>query len=239
MGIKRPLMILGSTVGAVAAVLSYHPAASGESAFLNSTPVGGSDTPTETSTPTPQASESAAPNQAATPTPTASASATPTAKPSAKATSAAKKKSATTTKKSSSSSSSANATTADAGSSSSTSGSTADTGSTATESAPTPTPTPTPKVAKDQVVTGATAQTRWGPVQVQITVKDGKIVDATALQYPNGDRRSQWISQQAVPWLIEETLAEQRANVQNIGGATYTTAGWRQSLASAMQKAGL
>jgi len=59
------------------------------------------------------------------------------------------------------------------------------------------------------------------------------------LQYPNGDRRSQWISDQAIPWLVEETLSEQIANVQIIGGATYTSNGWRQSLASAMQKAGL
>ena len=92
---------------------------------------------------------------------------------------------------------------------------------------------------KDQTVTGATAQTRWGPVQVQITVKDGKIVDAVGVQYPNGDRRSQWISNQAVPWLVEETLSEQIADVQIIGGATYTSMGWRQSLASALQKAGL
>jgi uncharacterized protein with FMN-binding domain len=239
MGIKRPLMILGSTVGAVAAVLSYHPAANSSTALLTPTPEAPVDaavnppaasaSPTATATSTP----SATPTPAATPTqsaqPTAQPSAT-TAKKSSKAKSATKKSS--TTKTSSGSASSANATT-------SPSDTTQSTTTSEPSAAPSTPATPTPKAAKDQTVTGATAQTRWGPVQVQITVKDGKIVDAVGVQYPNGDRRSLWISQQAIPWLVEETLSEQIANVQNIGGATYTTNGWRQSLASAMQKAGL
>lgn len=222
MGIKRPLMILGSTVGAVAAVLSYHPAASGTAAPLPSAPEAPVDAPVTTSDVTPTPTPTETPIASSTPTPSASAAATKSAtKPAAKPT---QKKSAA--KKSSGAGTSANATTDTAPSAS---------------AAPTPTPdsTPAPKVAKDQTVTGATAQTRWGPVQVQITVKDGKIVDAVGLQYPNGDRRSQWISDQAIPWLVEETLTEQSANVQIIGGATYTSNGWRQSLASAMQKAGL
>ena len=201
MGIKRPLMILGSTVGAVAAVLSYHPATGGTAAPLASAPETPADLPV---TPT------AAPP---TPTPTASASASATPDPTP-----------TQKKKAKSSASSSTSTPTPKPKPSATA---------------TPDPTPTSQVAKDQTVTGATAQTRWGPVQVQITVKDGKIVDAVGLQYPNGDRRSQWISDQAIPWLVEETLQEQIADVQIIGGATYTSNGWRQSLASAMQKAGL
>ena len=46
---------------------------------------------------------------------------------------------------------------------------------------------------------GNTASTRWGPVQVRIVVKDGKIVAASALQSPDGDSRSRSISQQAIP----------------------------------------
>jgi len=220
MGIKRPLMILGSTVGAVAAVLSHHPAASGTAAPLPSAPEAPVDAPVTPSDVTPTPTSTETPIASSTPTPSASASAAATKS----ATKPAAKKSAT--KKSSGAGTSANAT--------------ADTAPSASAApTPTPDPTPAPKVAKDQTVTGATAQTRWGPVQVQITVKDGKIVDAVGLQYPNGDRRSQWISDQAIPWLVEETLSEQSANVQIIGGATYTSISWRQSLASAMQKAGL
>jgi uncharacterized protein with FMN-binding domain len=230
MGIKRPLIIAGSTVSAVAAVLSYHPAASGIAAPVTQTPELPIDTATPATTPEPSAPATPAPATPATPAPaptpdlTASATPTATALPTPKAT--AKKKSSSTKKSptSTTTSDSANIT------------------PDPTPSTSTPTTvdsTPAPKAAKDQTVTGATAQTRWGPVQVQITVKDGKIVDAVGLQYPNGDRRSQWISDQAIPWLVEETLAEQIANVQIIGGATYTSMGWRQSLASAMQKAGL
>ena len=222
MGIKRPLMILGSTVGAVAAVLSYHPAANSSTALLTPTP----EAPVDAAANPPVASASPTATATSTPsaTPTTEQSAQPTAQPSATAA----KKSAK--KKNSGSATSANVTTSPSDTTQST---------TTTEPSATPTPTPTSKVTKDQTVTGATAQTRWGPVQVQITVKDGKIVDAVGVQYPNGDRRSLWISEQAIPWLVEETLAEQIADVQNIGGATYTTMGWRQSLASAMQKAGL
>ena len=228
-------MILGSTVGAVAAVLSYHPAANSSTALLTPTP----EAPVDAAANPPVASASPTATATSTPsaTPTTEQSAQPTAQPSAtaakkssKAKSATKKSS--TTKTSSGSASSANATT-------SPSDATQSTTTSEPSAAPSTPAAPTPKAAKDQTVTGATAQTRWGPVQVQITVKDGKIVDAVGVQYPNGDRRSQWISQQAIPWLVEETLSEQIANVQNIGGATYTTMGWRQSLASAMQKAGL
>lgn len=234
MGIKRPLMILGSTVGAVAAVLSYHPAASGTAASL--TPA----LDLVETTPTPDATTSApAATPAATPTETSSAAPTPTSASTPQATT--KKSNSKKTQTSSASASSANATTDSSKTSAPGASASATPTPEATTSAPAATPatSPAPKGAKDQTVVGATAQTRWGPVQVQITVKDGKIVNAVSLQYPNGDRRSQWISDQAIPWLVEETLAEQIADVQIIGGATYTSKGWRQSLASAMQKAGL
>jgi len=86
---------------------------------------------------------------------------------------------------------------------------------------------------------GNTASTRWGPVQVRIVVKDGKIVDASALQAPSGDSRSQSISRQAVPYLVQETLAAQSAQISGVGGASYTSNGWYQSLQSALKKAGL
>ena len=86
---------------------------------------------------------------------------------------------------------------------------------------------------------GNTASTRWGPVQVRIVVKDGKIVDASALQSPSGDSRSRSISQQAIPYLVQETLAAQSAQISGVGGASYTSNGWYQSLQSALKKAGL
>jgi uncharacterized protein with FMN-binding domain len=86
---------------------------------------------------------------------------------------------------------------------------------------------------------GDTAPTAWGPVQVQITVSGGQIMAAKALQWPNGDRRSQSIAQQSIPYLIQQTLTTKSANVLGVSGASYTSDGWRRSLASARSKAGI
>ena len=114
---------------------------------------------------------------------------------------------------------------------------------TATTPAPAPTtaaPAPAPAKAKPSgTFTGSTSQTRFGPVQVQITLVNGKITAANALQYPNNDFRSQQISQQAIPYLVQETLAANSANIQGVGGASYTSQGWYDSLVSALAKAGM
>ena len=88
-------------------------------------------------------------------------------------------------------------------------------------------------------VTGGTAQTRWGPVQVQITVAGGKITDVTPVQYPNGNGRDQEINDYALPILTQETIDAQSANIDMVSGATVTSDGYLQSLQSALDKAGL
>jgi len=107
-------------------------------------------------------------------------------------------------------------------------------------SATTAAPAPAPAKAKPSgTFTGSTSQTRFGPVQVQITLVNGKITAANALQYPNNDFRSQQISQQAIPYLVQETLAANSADIQGVGGASYTSQGWYDSLVSALAKAGM
>jgi uncharacterized protein with FMN-binding domain len=104
-------------------------------------------------------------------------------------------------------------------------------------------PTPVATTKQSSGITGTfkgdTSQTRWGPVQVEITLTNGKITDVTTLQYPNGDRKSMNISSRVISWLQEETLQVQSANISGISGATYTSTGFQNSLASALQKAGL
>ena len=107
---------------------------------------------------------------------------------------------------------------------------------------PTPVTVPTAKPTSKQVsgtFTGNSANTQYGPVQVQITIVNNKITKATALVYPTGSFRDQQINSQAIPYLVQETLAAQSANIQGVGGASYTSAGWQNSLASALSKAGL
>jgi uncharacterized protein with FMN-binding domain len=90
-----------------------------------------------------------------------------------------------------------------------------------------------------KTVTGDTVQTRWGPVQVRITVKNGKITDVTAVQYPSDNPRDQQINAYAIPQLKSEALAAQSASIDTVSGASYTSDGYRQSLQSALDSAGL
>ncbi|MFG2355340.1 FMN-binding protein [Streptomyces sp. NPDC048521] len=91
--------------------------------------------------------------------------------------------------------------------------------------------------AQDRTVTGKAAQTQYGPVQVRITVSDGKITKAEAVQAPEGGLSDQK-TQLAVPKLNQEAVAAQSARIDAVSGATYTSTGYRQSLQSALDQAG-
>ncbi|NYJ07315.1 FMN-binding protein [Petropleomorpha daqingensis] len=88
-------------------------------------------------------------------------------------------------------------------------------------------------------VTGSVASTRWGPVQVELTVANGSITDVSVLQYPSGNGRDQQINARALPVLIQETLDAQNAKIDMVSGATVTSEGYLESLQSALDKAGL
>ena len=88
-----------------------------------------------------------------------------------------------------------------------------------------------------RTVTGDTIQTRWGPVQVKITIKSGKLTEVTAVQYPTDNPRDQEINSFALPRLRSEALQAQSADIDTVSGATYTSDGYRQSLQSALDSA--
>ncbi len=99
-----------------------------------------------------------------------------------------------------------------------------------------PTPAPTPTVASAQSYVGPVIETAFGPVQVEVTVEGGMITAANALQLPSSDPKSIKIAKKAIPRLQQETLAAQSANVAVISGASYTSDGWKQSLAGALSQ---
>lgn len=76
-------------------------------------------------------------------------------------------------------------------------------------------------------------------MQVEIVVANGKITDVKALQLTNQGGRSVQISNYAAPILRKEALAAQSAKISSVGGATYTSDGYAQSLQSALDKAHL
>jgi uncharacterized protein with FMN-binding domain len=88
-------------------------------------------------------------------------------------------------------------------------------------------------------VTGDEAQTSYGPIQVKITVKNGKVTAAEAIEYPNNDPRDAQINSSAIPALNSEAVSASSARIDAISGATYTSQGYVSSLQSALDKAGL
>lgn len=94
------------------------------------------------------------------------------------------------------------------------------------------------KTAGTRTVTGDTVQTRWGPVKVRITMRNGTITDVTAVTYPSDNPRDQEINSYALPQLRREALAAQNAQIDSVSGATYTSDGYKQSLQSALDSAG-
>jgi hypothetical protein len=87
-------------------------------------------------------------------------------------------------------------------------------------------------------VVGRVVPTQYGPIQVAIEVKDGKILAVKVLRYPDSSSRDIEINQRAVPILIQETLDAQNAGIDMVSGATYTSAGYEGSLQSALDQAG-
>jgi uncharacterized protein with FMN-binding domain len=112
-----------------------------------------------------------------------------------------------------------------------------------TQPATTPTYTPpttapstsAPPVQTTRTITGPEEQTQYGPVQVTITVTGSHITNASGSLLGQGDNTSN----EALPQLNSEAVSAQSANIQTVSGATYTSNGYRQSLQSALDQAGI
>jgi len=112
------------------------------------------------------------------------------------------------------------------------------TGTAAPSATPTA-PASTSTSGGDGTYTGDAVDTRWGTVQVEITVKNGKLTSADAVQFPNGNPRDQQINAYAVPLLNSEAVAAQSASIDAVSGATVTSEGYLESLQSAIDAAHL
>jgi uncharacterized protein with FMN-binding domain len=97
-------------------------------------------------------------------------------------------------------------------------------------------PTATAVPQQTETVDGPSVNMDWGPVQVTIVVKGKKLVDVKATA-PMERARSNFINSQALPWLRQEVLQAQSANVDMIGGATLTSQAYLQSLQAALDQA--
>lgn len=230
---KRALLIAGGTVGGLGAVLSITPPqlnSQGAMGGLSNVASAAATTAApvaQTTTTTPAVTASvAASTTAIAPKATTTKKKKVTKKKVAVAVAKTSTKTATTT--TSNSNSTANTPAANTPA--------ATTPAPAKSTAPAPAPVPATKKVSG-TFTGGVVNVNYGNVQVQITVVDGKITDAQALQAPTG--RSDRYTAYAVPILRSQTLAAQGSNIQGASGASYTSYGWYTSLQSALAKAGL
>jgi uncharacterized protein with FMN-binding domain len=80
----------------------------------------------------------------------------------------------------------------------------------------------------------------WGVLSVSVTVSGTKITKVgIGTLDDGGNPRSQYIDQQSIPMLEQETMQAQSANIQGVSGASYTSAGFQQSLQGALHQLGL
>jgi uncharacterized protein with FMN-binding domain len=90
--------------------------------------------------------------------------------------------------------------------------------------------------AGETAVDGKVANTAYGPVQIQLIKRAGKIVKVAVLVQPTNTLHDVQIGEFAFPKLISETLAAQNGKIDAVSGATYTSAGYIRSLQSALDK---
>lgn len=90
---------------------------------------------------------------------------------------------------------------------------------------------------KNGTYTGSVADAYYGNVQVSATISGGQITDVTFLKYPDTHDTSVMINQQAMPYLKQEAIQAQNANVQIVSGATFTSQAFVQSLTAALNQA--
>lgn len=85
-------------------------------------------------------------------------------------------------------------------------------------------------------VTGDSVNTRFGPVQVRVTVTNGKVTAVDAIDYPQNNPRDQQINSYAIPQLNLEAQQAGNASIDMVSGATYTSEGYIGSLQSALDQ---
>lgn len=90
-----------------------------------------------------------------------------------------------------------------------------------------------------RTILGDAIMTRYGNVQVQITVANGAITASEVTQVPWSNGKDQQINGRAVPVLNAEVVDAQSAGIDMVSGATYTSEAYIRSLQSAIDQANL
>ena len=111
--------------------------------------------------------------------------------------------------------------------------------STGTSAVP-PTNTATSSPSATRRATGAAVNYDYGILSVSVTASGKRITQVSIASINDGgNSRSQSIDQQSIPILEKQAIQAQNAHIQGVSGASYTSAGFEQSLQSALGKLSL
>ena len=109
---------------------------------------------------------------------------------------------------------------------------------TTTRVVPTTTTTAAPSATRS--ATGTATDYSYGILSVKVTVSGTTITNVSIASIDDGGNpRSAYIDQASIPLLEQQTMSAQSASIQGVSGASYTTAGFEQSLQSALSKLGM
>ena len=112
---------------------------------------------------------------------------------------------------------------------------------TSTPATTTPTPTTTSGAPSGtRSATGPFVNYNFGVLSVRVTASGSKITAVTiGTLNDGGNYRSQSIDGMAIPILEQEVMAAQNGTIQSVSGASWTSAGFSQSLQGALSKLGI
>jgi uncharacterized protein with FMN-binding domain len=95
----------------------------------------------------------------------------------------------------------------------------------------------TPKPSSSRTAVGPQINYSWGVLSVSVTVSGTKITKVGIASLDDGGNpRSQSIDQYSIPQLEQQAVAAQGANIQGVSGASYTSAGFKESLQAALRQ---
>jgi len=107
-----------------------------------------------------------------------------------------------------------------------------------TAGVPTTTTTAVPAAARS--ATGVAANYSYGILSVKVEVSGSSITNISIASIQDGGNPySAYVDQGSLPLLEQQAMSAQSAQIQGVSGASYTTAGFEQSLQSALSKLGL
>lgn len=106
-----------------------------------------------------------------------------------------------------------------------------------TTTKPSSTSTTVPEGLRSAV--GPSEQFGYGAISVKATVNGTRVVAVSIASLQTAESYSQSIASEAIPILTSEALSAQSANIQSVSGASYTSAGFAQSLQAALSDLGV